>query len=60
MANIDKMVANGVTYNLQMDRILFTTVEPTEDNLTDGLIVVILEAEPTLKYEGYLYLIKAA
>jgi len=37
--------------------VTFTNVEPTSDN-NQGLIVVVLEDEPTQKYNGYIYLIE--
>ena len=34
----------------------YLTEEPTDDN-ADGLILVVIDHEPTVKYDGYLYII---
>ena len=34
----------------------YLTEEPSEDN-ADGLILVVIDHEPTVKYDGYLYII---
>ena len=37
----------------------YVTEEPTGDN-ADGLILVVIDHEPTVKYDGYLYIITEA
>ena len=37
----------------------YVTEEPTEDN-ADGLILVVIDHEPAVKYDGYLYIITEA
>ena len=37
----------------------YITEEPSEDN-ADGLILVVIDHEPTVKYDGYLYIITEA
>lgn len=37
----------------------YVTEEPSEDN-ADGLILVVIDHEPTVKYDGYLYIITEA
>lgn len=47
---INKIAGSGIKY---------TTTAPTAAN-TDGLKIVVLNAEPETKYDGYLYLITEA
>lgn len=49
-----EFIANELTTTRGVN---YTTIEPTADNTEGDLKIVILDAEPTNRYEGYQYYI---
>ena len=59
MPSIKQINVHGTLYDIKTKNLtyLYVTEAPTEDNPDDGLRVVVLEEEPEVKYNGYLYFI---
>lgn len=59
MPSIKQINVHGTLYDIKDENLthLYSTTAPTEDNPDDGLRVVVLEEEPEVRYNGYLYFI---
>lgn len=58
---LNALKLNGMTYKVRdgaTNGLGYLTTAPTADN-TDGIKIVVLNAEPATKYAGYLYIITA-